>query len=453
MCCEVERSKVSEFEKICESLFFGENLSLPSSIREAYFFRSRLFAATDPVRLTYIAGQRDFLTSERTITCDGLANIYQVVHLRSDPTYTSTIEDLVLLVQGTKGPLFRSLDRTVEEKVFLKIDVSNLGAWMVRKDQLGDHLKNLVHPDDHALIFRYESQELTFSEPWQKYKDGQLISKNVMKLPCKASLAYVDRYKEKFITQGPPLPPTIKKRAHSTVSSENSATQATSTTSSSTQARTSTSIIDLTETQFQVSSPNHKVHVVEQRAFQENPSPVSSMASSLSPAPLQNSPRTQRMKQLESKVESHDKKLEAIQTSVTALDTKIVSQSECTSFQFNRFEEMLNHIHGTIVSGMQQLADKPATHVNVSMENEEFPGFEDGAYNPIARAAEWNETWRRDQAHRLFIATQRSEYIAQLQREAVPGGATTDYEAAAAARFPYPDPIDYPDDITYVDDL
>ena len=47
ICCECERSKISEFEQMCEVLFFGENLSLPSAIREAYFFPSRKFAAND----------------------------------------------------------------------------------------------------------------------------------------------------------------------------------------------------------------------------------------------------------------------------------------------------------------------------------------------------------------------------------------------------------------------
>mmetsp|Transcript_26537 Transcript_26537/g.38046 ORF Transcript_26537/g.38046 Transcript_26537/m.38046 type:complete len:172 (+) Transcript_26537:180-695(+) len=171
------------------------------------------------------------------------------------------------------------------------------------------------------------------------------------------------------------------------------------------------------------------------------------MASSLSPAP-QHSPRSQRLKQLESKVEGHDQKLAAIQSSVASLDDKIVTQGEQTSFQFHRFEEMLGHIHGTIVSGMQKLADKPDPPTNVSMEHEE-----DGAYDPIRRAAEWNETWRRDQAQRLFIATQRGEYVAQLRRDAERYGESIDFEAAAADRYPFPPPIDYPDDITYVDDL
>jgi hypothetical protein len=106
ICCECERSKVADFEKMCETLFFGENLSLPSAIREAYFFPSRKFAANDPARLTYIGGHRDFLTTEKSVTCGGLGNMYQEVRLRRDSQYSSTIEDLILLVQERMVPFF-----------------------------------------------------------------------------------------------------------------------------------------------------------------------------------------------------------------------------------------------------------------------------------------------------------------------------------------------------------
>jgi len=342
--------------------------------------------------------------------------------------------------------LFRSVDRTIEGKVFLKLDASNLSAWEVRKPQLGHHLRNLVHPDDHALVFSNESQDLSFSDPWQKYKDGQL-SKNVMNLPCKASLAYVDRYKEKFATPGFQLPPILKKRAHSTVSSDSPSTFATAATASSTSSATSTrsiavknsvnaSVIDLTENQYAtISSPNHKVHVVEQRAYQEQASPMSSMASSASPVPNATSPKTARMRQLEFKVESHDKKLTDIQTSVTALDDKIATQGENTSFQFNRFEEMLTHIHGTIVDGMQKLADpKTAPKTDVPMDNSLVTTEEVSTYDPIR--------------------TQRAEYISQLRRDTQAYyGESVDFEAVADQRYPYPPEIDYPNDIQYDDDL
>ena len=115
---------------------------------------------------------------------------------------------------------------------------------------------------------------------------------------------------------------------------------------------------------------------------------------------------------------------------------------------------MLSHIHGTIVNGMQQLAEpKTAPKTDVTMDNSLILAGEDGAFDPIRRAAEWNETMRRDQTHRLFVVTQRAEYIAQLRCDAEHYGESFDYEAAADQRFPYPPAIDYPDDITYVDDL
>ena len=463
MCCECERSKVVAFEKMCEDLFFGENLSLPSAIRGAYFFPSRKFAANDPSRLAYIGGQRDFLTTERTVTCGGLGNVYQEVRLKRDPKYSSSVEDILLLLQGTKGPLFRSMDRTTDDKVFLKIDESNIGAWMVQKDQLGDHLRTLIHPDDHTKVFTFDSQELTFSEPWMKYKDGQL-TKNITQLPCKASLEYVNRYKAKFMAAEQQLLPTVKKRIHSTVTSIASSTTATTDTSQSTATPTSNlqgqptnrmNVVDLTANcGDSVSSPSHKVHVVEQRAFQDTTSPVSSMAGSLASDPRLLSPKTARMCQLESKVAAHDQKLQDIQTSVSSLDAKIVSQGEQSSFQFGRFKEMLSHIHGTIVQGMQHIAaprvEQPQT---ATMDEMQDATEAEEAYDPIRSSREWNEEWQRYQLSKSRVDSQRAECAERLCKDAEAKGECYDYYAAACERFPSPPPVDFPDDITYVDEL
>ena len=83
-------------------------------------------------------------------------------------------------------------------------------------------------------------------------------------------------------------------------------------------------------------------------------------------------------------------------------------------------------------------------------EYKEFLAGE-GPYNPIAESSKWNEVWRRDQAHRGFIESQRNEYIEALRRDAEHYGESYDFYAAACERFPSPPPIDYPDDITYVD--
>lgn len=466
ICCECERSKVAEFEKMCEALFFGENLSLPSAIRAAYFFPSRKFAANDPSRLAYIGGQRDFLTTERTITCGGLENVYQEVRLRRDPRYSSSVEDILLLLQGTKGPLFRSMDRTTDNKVFLKLDDNNIGAWMLQKNQIGDHLRALVHPEDYSKVFTMESQELVFSEPWMKFKDGQL-TKNVMQLPCKASLEYVNRYKAKFTPKEPTLPPLAKKRIHSNVSNASTTSTASATTVSSHTTSPSASapvlpgnltnpgtIVDLTTTgSDSVASPSHKVHVVEQRAFHGTTSPMSSMDGSLASDPRNLSPKTARMHQLESKVAAHDQKLTAIQTSVSSLDAKIVSQGEQSSFQFNRFEEMLSHIHGTIVQGMQRISDPNGAQPSEMMDEIQAHEDYDDAYDPIRKSREWNEEWRRYQLSKSRVDSQRAECAAQLCKEAESKGECYDYYAVASERFPSPPPVNFPDDITYTDDL
>ena len=458
ICCDCERDKLAEFVQMCETLFFGENLSLPASLREVYFFNSRSFPAASPTRRTYIAEQRDFLASDRTVTVGGLGDVYQDVRLRSDPQYSSTIEDVIMLMRGTSGPLFRSMDRTVDGKVFLKLEDTNLSAWAVRQGQLADHLRTIVHPDDLSLVFREDSQELSFSDPWIKFKDGQM-ARNVVDMPSRASLEYVDRCKAKFATAGVVPGSAVKKRAHSNVSSDGTATTYSTTSTNATPRFHTTppqdanlAPIDLTRDERQAgSSPSHKVHVVEQRTYQGGDSPLSSIAGSMSPTPTAVSPKTARMQKLEQKVAAHDVKLTAIQSSVAEIDSKIDDQSKKTAFHFDRFEEMLSHIHGTIVAGISQT---PAKEVDVSPESmQEGPHDDDGAYNPIQSSHEWNETWRRDQAHRGFIATQRDEYAEQLRKEAAAQGRIYDYYAVAYERYPSPPPIQYPDDITYTDDL
>lgn len=218
-------------------------------------------------------------------------------------------------------------------------------------------------------------------------------------------------------------------------------------------------MIDMTNTDSaSVASPSHKVHVVEQRAYHNNASPLSSMAGSLGSLasdPRALSPKTARMHQLESKVEAHDKKLTDIQVSVSSLDTKIVNQGEQTTFQFNRFEEMLNHIHGTIVQGLQistkHPSEKPLEAIMNGMQNN-MEG-DDGAYNPVQHSHEWNEEWRRYQLHKIRVDAQRVECAESLSREAASKGECYDYYAVACERFPSPPPVNFPDDITYTDDL
>jgi len=451
ICLECDKAKVQEFVKMCESLFFGENMALPTSLRQVFFFPSRSFSATSPTRLTYITGQRDYLASDRTVTCEGLGDIYQLVHLRTEPTVTASVEDIIMSLTGVHGPLFRSLEKTIDNKVFLKLDASNLSAWSIRKEELANHIRKWVHPEDHALIFRNEYKVLNFSEPWQKFKDGQL-TRNVIDLPCIASLEYVDRCQAKLVPLSTPQGP--KKRAYSNVSEGTRTTESSrSATTFSTMSGEATNAIDLTTDDRKPSfSPSHKVHVVEQRTPAASSS-VTSFAETISPMTSATSPRTARMQHLEKKVEAHDKKLSDIQTSVSHLDVKIDKGHASTNFQFGKLEEMLAHIHGEIVAGVQsskQEAERLSVLEHVTMSEWEDDG---GAHNPVVQSRDWNEVWRQDKAHRSFIESQRVEYVEELRKEAEQKGQRYDYYAVACERFPSPPPIDYPDDITYIDDL
>ena len=87
------------------------------------------------------------------------------------------------------------------------------------------------------------------------------------------------------------------------------------------------------------------------------------------------------------------------------------------------------------------------------MDGMEVAGHEDGAYNPIQHSHDWNEEWRRYQAHKSHIDSKRAEWAERLNKEAASKGEEYDYYAAACERYPSPPPVPFPDDITYEDDL
>lgn len=449
LCLECDRTKVDPFVKMCEALFFGDNASLPSMLREVLFFPSRSFAPNNPVCLTYITSQHDFISSERTVTCEGIGNIYQHVRLQCDPTKKASIEDILMRLTGSMGPLFRSLDRTLDNKVFLKLDVTNLDAWRVRSSELVVFLQRTVHPDDHPVVFNTSSMDIAYSDPWAKFVNGKM-ARNVLDIPSKASIDFVGRCAERLTT---PQLGGLKKRAHASVSCGSTATTAVSSTAS---LRSSISgpAIDLTEDTKPSASPSHKVHVVEQRPFQST-SPISSIDGSAATSTGPSSPNTARMQKLEAKVADHDTKLGEIQRTVTSLDDKIGSQHAETTFNFNKFASMLNMINENIMAGVaattsaQAAADSDVPAEMMDEYQEYLAG--EGAYNPIAEHSKWNELWRRDHAHRAFIDSQRTEYVDALRRDAEHYGESFDYWNAARERFPSPPPIDYPDDITFVD--
>ena len=451
LCLECDRTKIEPFVKMCEALFFGENISLPTMLREVLFFPSRSFAPNHPVRLTYINSQYDFISSERTITCEHLGDIYQQVRLKCDPSKRASLEDILLRLTGVSGPLFRSMDRTVDNKTFLKLDVTNLDAWAVRRSEVEEFLKHTVHPDDHNLVFRNATSTLAFSEPWAKFVNGRM-SRNVLDVPSKESIEYVGRCTERLTT---PQTCGLKKRAHASVSSGSNATI---TTSSSTASQRTHPIptIDLTEDSKSASSPNHKVHVVEQRSFQHNASPISSIDGSATTPKGPPSPNTVRMQKLEDKVASHDTRLTDIQRTVTSLDEKIVTQHSETTFNFNKFSLMLNTINENILASATITTMEPAVPAQDVPEDmvDEYKEFlaGAGAFNPNEKRSHWNQVWKEDQAHRSHVQSRRIEYAESLRRDAEHYGETFDHYAAAYERYPSPPPIDYPDDTTFMDD-
>ena len=157
------------------------------------------------------------------------------------------------------------------------------------------------------------------------------------------------------------------------------------------------------------------------------------------------SPKTARIKKLKRKVEAHDQNFTAIQSSVTEIDSKIDVQGKKTAFHFDRFEEMLSHIHGMIVAGITQ-ATETTTAALMTDDMLDEHQYEEGAYDPIQRSHDWNETWSKDQAHCGFVATQHDEYAEQLRKEAAAPGKVYDYYAVAYGRDPSPPPIQYPYD-------
>jgi hypothetical protein len=255
VCFECDRTMVDQFVKMCEALFFGDNVTLPAAIPACIFFPSRSFAPNHQVRLTYITSQQEFLSNERTVTCAGLGDIYQTVRLRCDPSKRAIIEDIILHLTGAAGPVLRSIDKTVDGKVFLKLDATNLDAWAIRRAELGDYLRHAVYPADHGLVFSNDTQVLAFSEPWSKYVNGRL-SRNILEIPSQDSIMFAGRCAEKLKMSG--QVGGLKKRVHASVSSEGTL----STSSLSTPTATSQPVpIDLTGDGKPSASPTHKVLV------------------------------------------------------------------------------------------------------------------------------------------------------------------------------------------------
>mmetsp|Transcript_3105 Transcript_3105/g.4648 ORF Transcript_3105/g.4648 Transcript_3105/m.4648 type:complete len:448 (-) Transcript_3105:21-1364(-) len=401
--------------------FYGENVNLPSALRESLYFPSRSFPPNSPTRLSYITSQHDFLSSDRAVTCEGLNNIYNMVRLRNDPTKRASVDDILMRLTGTTGPLFRSIDKTADSKVFLKLDVANTDAWTVRRKQVETFLKTAVHPDDHPLVFSTPAQQLGFSDPWAKFVNGRL-TRNILEIPSQDSIEFAIRCSDKLhATQIG----SIKKRMHASVS-----TDTTASTTSTMSTHLTPAMIDLTEDSKPASSPTHKVQVVEQRSF-HSASPISSIDGTSSASPTVISPDTTRMQKLEDKVAAHDAKLKDIHQTVTMLDEKIGKQYDESSFNFNKFATLLTNINDKIIASVAPTAPTEQKIVEDMMtEYAEYIAGE-GTYDPIAERSKWNHIYKQDMAHRSHVESERIEYADDLRREAEQKGHNYDYYAIA----------------------
>jgi len=123
-CVECAKDDLDAVVKLCETIFTGSNNMLPSCLRAACYLPTKSIPVGHPARQSYIRGQLAFLSSELTVTCHGLQDIYNMVRLQKDPTIQTTVEDVLMSIPAVNGKLFRSADMTATEetKVFLRFD-------------------------------------------------------------------------------------------------------------------------------------------------------------------------------------------------------------------------------------------------------------------------------------------------------------------------------------------
>ena len=350
-----------------------------------------------------------------------------MVRLQKDTTVQTTVEDILMSITAVSGKLFRCVEMVAQEanKVFLKFDDKNLQAWAYRQSGLGETLKAIVYPEDYCRVFSNDQCLLAFSEPWRKYRDGKQL-KNVLEIPNAKSVAYAESMMKKLPEFGDILPFT-KKRVHMP-SPKSLATPA----------------IDLTgEKSTPVSSPSHKVQVVEQRSVATRVS-AGGEHSTVSSGTTN---ETKRIEALDSVVQDHGKQLKDIQLSMNELDGKILKNHEETRLSFVDFKDVLGEIRFAVTGkvpcsagqhnsdeGMDDWADR----------NDE----EGGCYNPVTAQAYWQEQYRRYNASVCDARAHRAECEQELRRERA-GGDAVDYSKVAYERYPSPQiPDDWPDDIT-----
>ena len=418
-CVECKREELESVVRLCQTIFTGNNPRLPSFMRKAFYLPTRSLPIDHQARQTYIAGQLAYLQSELTVTCDGLQDISSMVRLQSDPTVQTSVEDLLLSITAVNGKLLRSVVRVSREdtKVFLIFDESNLRAWAFRQKTLADVLKHLVYEEDHGRVFRNQQGVLGFSNAWRKFKNEK-ISKNLVDIPNAQSVAYIECMMQKLPDFGN-IQPYLKKRGHGSVAKPKAPAE-----------------IDLTEDgATPVSSPSHKVQVVEQRA-QTTPLPAtvalgSSTVSSTTQA------ESNRIDALEAVVTDHGVQLHEIKTSVVTLNGKINSNHEETRSAFSDFHSLLSEIKNVVKTRKGSGGDGDSAWEDTG-----------GCYNPTGAKSILEENLRRYHADVHDARVHRAELEQQLFVENA-GGAAVDYARVAYERFPSPAvPEDCLDDMT-----
>ena len=423
-CVECAREDIDTVVKLCETVFTGNNKQLASCIRRAVYLPTRSLPVGHPTRQSYIVSQLAYLNSELTVTCHGLADIYNMVRLRQDPTIQTSLEDVLMSVPAVTGKLFRNIDVAVADgtKAFLKLDEINMPSWLHRRNELSLLIQSIILPEDHCRAFSTDDKTLTFSDPWRKIKDGK-PSRNVFDIPNASSLAYAESMLKKLPSYEVTVP-AVKKRMHSGRKSGSSNLQE----------------VDLTGEDTSVSSPNHKVQVVEQRAGTRQ---ISSETEILMQQSAHTAPKS-RLELLEDVVADHGQQLVEIKTSVTNLDGKIHRNHEETKFAFQDFRSVLLEIKGA----MNGNADTPKGSIvqaDGGSPASEHTGISE-CYNPITEKVMWQNKITAHESALRAARTNRAAYEQVLAREGSDGA--IDYRQVAYQRYPSPVMEDVPDDLT-----
>lgn len=419
-CIESSSEEVDSVVQLCQTLFTGNNKQFPSSIRGAFYLPTCSLPIGHHARQSYILGQLAYLNSELTVTCYGLQNIRNMVRLQKDPTIQTSLEDVLMSIPAVNGKLFRSVDMTSTDdvKLFLKFDEINLSSWNHRRSGLTGLLKSIVLPEDYSRVFLSED-DLSFSDPWRKVKDGKPM-KNVFDIPNASSIAYTAAMLQKL----PVIPESIKKRGYEGLV-----------------AAPAENLVDLTAGDTPVSSPNHKVQVVEQGVQAKGNEGTPFRAE-----PQLSTDESTRIDKLEAVVTDHGKQLIEIKASVTNLDGKVHHNHEESKYIFSDFKQVLMDIRSTVGMPSTTVNDVPMHQQDATGSPRSVPTMVSGCYNPTAEKAMWMERINQHEAAVRTARADRSAYELELIHDGA-DARSIDYRQVAYQRYPSPVMERVPDDI------